>query len=257
MDSFARTKLKFEKWKNTRLVLMIDEFSYLYDQILHGRLPGEFMKNWKAILQEGYFSAILAGQDVMPKFKQTFRNEFGTTQDERITYLREEDARRLIDEPIRIGGRHGESRYREKAIERILELTAGSPFYIQIFCNRLVEYMNRKRAPLVTDADVEQVKEELINGVNALSIDKFDNLINSGDTSKDAITDKDALEVLKAIAINGRDGYCHRSNITCKTESSVDAILEDLVKRDVIKRERRNYYQIRVGLFKEWLIARG
>ena len=45
------------------------------------------------------------------------------------------------------------------AIERIIDLTAGSPFYIQIICNRLVEYMNRKRARAgYRGADVEQVE---------------------------------------------------------------------------------------------------
>ena len=38
------------------------------------------MKNWKAILQENYFSAVLVGQDVMASFKQRFPNEFGTTK---------------------------------------------------------------------------------------------------------------------------------------------------------------------------------
>jgi len=218
-------------------------------------IPETFMKNWKAMLQDNFFNAVLVGQDVMPKFKQRFPNEFGTTQDERVTYLRREDAIRLIDEPIRIGGHHGESRYRERAIERILELTAGSPFYIQILCNRLVEYMNRKRASLVTEADVEQVKDELIRGVNALGKDKFDNLINSGDTSQDAISDEDALKVLTAIAENSRTGPCSRSSIACETSIPVDEILEDLVRRDVIERERGHYYSIRVGLFREWLLA--
>ena len=213
------------------------------------------MKNWKAILQENYFSAVLVGQDVMAKFKQRFPNEFGTTQDERVSYLKRDDAIKLIDEPIRIGGRQGQSRYRERAIERIIDLTAGSPFYIQIICNRLVEYMNRKRARLVTEADVEQVKEELIRGVNALKLYKFDNLINSGDASVDAISDEDALKVLTMIAVNSQTGACNRNNITCKTKTNIDLILDDLVKREVVERDRGQYYSIRVGLFKEWLIA--
>ena len=64
--------------------------------------------------------------------------------------------------------------------------------------------MNIKHAGLVTEADVEQVKTELIRGVNALGLDKFDNLINSGDTSIDAISDEDALKILKAIADNSK-----------------------------------------------------
>jgi hypothetical protein len=254
-DRFHRSIEKLPDWRGTRVILLIDEFSYIYGYILKGMIPETFMKNWKAMLQDNFFNAVLVGQDVMPKFKQRFPNEFGTTQDERVTYLRREDAIRLIDEPIRIGGRHGESRYRERAIERILELTAGSPFYIQILCNRLVEYMNRKRASLVTEADVEQVKDELIRGVNALGKDKFDNLINSGDTSQDAISDEDALKVLTAIAENSRTGPCSRSSIACETSIPVDEILEDLVRRDVIERERGHYYSIRVGLFREWLLA--
>ncbi|GIW01948.1 tetratricopeptide repeat protein [Roseiflexus sp.] len=254
-ESFRRAASRTPEWQGMRVILLIDEFSYIYGYIMKGLIPETFMKNWKALLQDNFFNAVLVGQDVMPKFKQLFPNEFGTTQDERVTYLRKEDAVRLIDEPIRIGGRSGESRYRERAIDRILDLTAGSPFYIQILCNRLVEYMNRKRSSLVTEADVEQVKNELIRGVNALGKDKFDNLINSGDTSPDAISDEDVLKVLISIAENSRTGPCGRSNIACETNTPVDDILEDLVRREVVERERGQYYSIRVGLFREWLLA--
>ncbi|MDE0554026.1 MAG: ATP-binding protein, partial [Candidatus Poribacteria bacterium] len=261
-DTFMRLKdltddqIGQEDWRGIRVVLLIDEFQYIYDPIIEGKIPDSFMQNWKALLQANYFSAVLVGQDVMPKFKLRFPNEFGTTQDERVTYLKEEDARKLIDEPIRIGGRQGESRYREQAIERILDLTAGSPFYIQILCNRLVEHMNAKHASQVTEAHVEQVKDELIRGVNAFDSDKFDNLINSGDTSADAISDEDALKVLKTIADNSSIGPCHRDKIDCETSLPVDTILDDLEKRDVVDR-RDQSYQIQVGLFKEWLVVNG
>ena len=252
--SFKSQTSKQEDWRGVRVVLLIDEFQYIYDLIVDGKISKSFMKSWKAFLQANYFHTVLVGQDVMPKFKARFPNEFGTTQDERVTYLKPDDARELIDEPIRIGGRHGESRYREQAIERILDLTAGSPFYIQIICNRLVEYMNVKHAGLVTEADVDQVKNELIRDVNALGLDKFDNLINSGDTSPDAISDEDVLKVLKIIANNSnKTDPCPQDKIVCQTNSPIDTILDDLEKRDVVKR-RDQSYQIQVGLFREWLI---
>lgn len=255
--NFKRQISKQEDWCGVRIVLLIDEFQYIYARIVDGKIPKSFMQSWKAFLQANYFHTVLVGQDVMPKFKADFPNEFGTTQDERVTYLKPDDARKLIDDPIRIGGRQGDSRYREQAIERILDLTAGSPFYIQIICNRLVEYMNVKHAGLVTEADVEQVKNELIRDVNALGLDKFDNLINSGDTSPDAISDEDALKVLKVIADNSsKTDLCPFDRINCETCSPVDMILEDLEKRDVVERRDRSY-KIQVGLFKEWLIVNG
>lgn len=254
-DHYKRKKAKSNSWSQLQTVLLIDEFSYIYGQIVDGLIPESFMKNWKALLQKNYFSAVLAGQDVMPKFKQQFPNEFGTSQDERVSYLMPEDAKKLIDEPIRIGDRSGESRYREQAIERILALTAGSPFYIQIFCNRLVDYMNRHKAIYITEANVEHVKDELISGVNALGKDKFENLFNSGDTSQDAISDDDTLKVLTDIALHSQTGPCNLNNITCKTEKPIDTILNDLVNREVVERSRGQYYQIRVQLFEEWLVT--
>lgn len=256
-DTYMSQTYKKKDWKNTRIVLMIDEFSYIYSQIIKGKISEDFMKNWKGILQRNYFNVVLAGQDIMEKFKQRFPNEFGTTQDERISYLRRKHARDLIDNPIRIPPFtvDGESRYREKAIDRIIDLTAGSPFYIQIICNRLVEYMNRYRIKYITEANIEIVKNELLKGVNAFKIDKFDNLINSADISEDAINDEDIITVLKSIANNSKTGPCTRASIKCETTSPIDMIIEDLIRRDVIKRVSGNLYNIKVGLFKEWLNA--
>ena len=253
-DKFKQRIARNESWTNCRVVLLIDEFAFIYTQIIAKKIADTFMTNWKALLQENYFNTVLVGPDVMEKFHLLYSNDFGTVQDERVTYLKTEDAIKLIDEPIRIGGRQGETRYRERAIERILELTAGSPFYIQMICYRLVDHMNRIRAPFVTQSEVEQVKKEMISGVNPLSLAKFENLINAGDTSSDAIPDEDVLNVLKAIALNSRTGPCSRNSITCQTTVPIDTILEDLKKRLVISVERESYYQIRVGLFNEWLI---
>ena len=258
-QTFQRAASRMIKWKETSIVLLVDEFSYLHELIEAGDLSGSFMKNWKALLQRNFFSAVLVGQDVMPKFKQRFPNEFGTTQDERVTYLSRDDARRLIDEPVRLEKPYGDSksRYRGKAIDRILELTAGSPFYIQILCSRLVDYMNRECSILVTEADVERVKNEMIEGENSMDPDKFDNLINSGDTSADAISKDDALAVLEEIArhSNNSANSCSQDSISCETASSISQVLDDLERREVIKRQRLNYYSIQVGLFKEWLWA--
>ena len=255
-NTYQRRAYKREDWRDVQLVLFIDEFSYIYGQILAGHIPESFMKNWKALMQANYFNAVLVGQDVMERFIETFQNEFGIAQRERVTYLDREDARKLIVEPILIGGPEGESRYREsRAIERILELTAGSPFYIQMFCNRLVEHMNQKRAIYVTYSYVEHVRNELMRGRNALGLSNFENLYNSGEDNKRK--DEDVLKILKTIAVHSQTGACNKSHINCETESPIDELLDELVDRDVINREQEYYYTIKVSLFKEWLIANG
>ena len=257
-DIFKELKRTFKQadWRDVRLVLLIDEFQYIYDLIVTGELTASFMQDWKALLQGNHFSAVLVGQDVMPKFKSKFANEFGATQDKRVTYLTREDAVRLIQEPIYIDNEEDKSRYREQSVQRIITLTEGSPYYIQIICDRLVRHMNRKRAPLVTESDVEQVKDSLIKGKDALDEAKFHSFVKSGDISEDAISEDDAKKVLTTIAKNSSTDVngCPRHDIVCDTNLEVDKILADLVRREVIKRDNREFYRIRVDLFKEWLI---
>ncbi len=251
MDGILR-KLKRIK-PDAHLILLLDEFSYLYSSIQSGTLPRTFMRFWKALLERGYFSAVLVGQDSMPRFIEEFPNEFQVSQPERVTYLAEEDARRLIIEPIQIP-ETSESRYRGRAVERLLQLTASSPYYIQIFCNRLVEYMNRNKAIYVTDADIERVKQDLLRGQNALKVEQFDNLLSSADERTNVISVADARAVLSQIAQHTRhQDYCEVSRIQAHTSKPLTEILEDLVRREVLEKQSETY-RIRVGLFKEWLL---
>ena len=251
-ETFKELKQTFrQNWGIVQIVLLIDEFQYIYDtMVTTHKLNNTFMRTWKGFLQKNLFSAVLVGQQVMAKFHERFPNEFASIQHEKVTYLNESDAQELIVEPILIGGTGGESRYKERAVEQILKLTASSPFYIQIICNRLVNLMNIRRTEWVTEADVQSVAEGLIEEYSTAN---FQNFTSAGDESPEAIPESDTLEVLKAIADNTRTGTCHRNSINCRTHLEIDKILNDLVSRDVV-RTQGEYYEIRVGLFKEWLI---
>jgi tetratricopeptide (TPR) repeat protein len=255
MTNLRRSLKRIDAYKEAKIMLLIDEFSYIYGEIIRGRIQDTFMKSWKALLEKRYFGAVLVGQDTMPQFIANFPNEFQVAESQRISYLAEDDARCLIINPILIPDTN-ESRYKGDAVNLLLRLTAGSPYYIQIFCNRLVEYMNRKKAIYVTDADIETVKEDLISGHNSLDDSVFDNLISAGDSSIDDIGKEDALAVLRDIANGARiQSHCDRSAINCHTSKPIDKILDNFVVREVIEKQGTSLYRIKVGLFKEWLLA--
>ena len=191
-----------------RMVLLIDEFTEIYKEILKETLPAEFMKAWKSIMERRWFSAVLAGQDIMPAFKQRFPNEFGVSEDTRLTYLTSGEARQIIEEPV------GHERYLPDSVERIIAITAGSPYYTMMLCSRLVDYINTRRVLKVSTADVDQVLEAMISGNDRLSIDKFDNLLLAGDGKYDSGIDADeALIVCRYIAKEAREGACAVSSL--------------------------------------------
>jgi hypothetical protein len=230
-------------------VLLIDEFTYLFEYIKESIIESSFMRQWKALLELGLFSAVVIGQDSMPKFKQAFPNEFGVTHDERISYLSNEAATDLAQNPIQIGSA---SRYRGRAIDRLVEYTAGSPFYLQIMCDHLVRHLNRRKRVFVTEADIDQVAQELTTGAGVLPIERFDPLITAAGESVAEASRETYLSLLTSIAHASRMGGGARIDDVLPLDNRA-GLLKDLRDREVIAIDASGRYRIRVGLFAQWL----
>ncbi|WP_445147816.1 nSTAND1 domain-containing NTPase [Baekduia sp. Peel2402] len=241
--------------EGARLVLLIDEFTKVYASIKRGHLDDGFMSMWKALLEREFFTSVLVGQDVMQQFIEEFPNEFQVSKPRRVSYLDLESAEALITEPIRIPDT-GESRFRGTAVRRIYELTAGSPYYIQIFCDRLVEYMNIKSAVYVADGHVEDVARDLVQGPDSLRKDTFDNLVYPGERDIDSFPEDDTMTVLGICARQTRNRqWLERSSLRNATPSGED-LVDDLISREVLEQSGPRL-RIHVGLFKQWLLANG
>jgi AAA+ ATPase superfamily predicted ATPase len=259
MRLFKRACKMTKGWEDKNLVVMIDEFTYLYTEIKKGHIAPSIMKQWKAVTQneKAQFSVVLVGQDVVPSFKKEdyARNAFGVIEDIRLTYLQEEPARELIEKPIL--DENGESRYIGNAVSRIIEYTSRNPYYIQIFCARLVDYMNRNKSIKVTEADVNDVAKSFFVGEQALDEDKFDNLIRAGETEDlQEYPESEILAILRQIAIGAKNiGYCCIDDINILGDKDREReIIKHLIDREVLEQKGKNNYRIQVKLFQEWLL---
>ena len=243
--------------RNPRIVFLIDEFTYVYEYIVEGSVSPDFMRNWKALLQTQLFSAVVVGQDSMPLFKQAYPNEFGVTHDERISYLSRRETARLSSDPILL---ESLPRYRGRAQERLFELTAGSPFYTHIVCDRLVNFLNFRHAPFITEADIDSVLfgwrggddefSGLIVGSESLPLERFDPLITAAGESVAQNTRETYLGILVSIAkSSGKKALLS----DLPQVDNFSAILKDMNEREIISVDAAKRYSIRVGLFAEWL----
>lgn len=241
------------KASNPPLTVVIDEFQYIDQWMRSGLLSSSFMQAFKALIERRIFHLVIVGQAALDRLIQEDPNAFGVFSTERVTYLAEPHAERLIEIPIRIEGAPpgSQSRYREKAVSRIIELTGGSAFYIQRFCYKMVEYMNAERASLVTEADVERVHDEFLS---ELGVKDFDNLESPGYTDPGAFTSAEYRDVLLAIA---RASLHQAATMAAIQETyqgtHLQELLEDLVLRDVVRRDWGTY-RIVVRLYQDWLL---
>jgi hypothetical protein len=236
------------------LIVLLDEFQYIDQWIRDGLLSKSFMQTFKALIEKRVFHLVIVGQAALDRLIQGDPNVFGVFSTERVTYLAKADARQLIEVPVmNQEGDREVSRYSERAVDQIIELTGGSAFYIQRFCSRLVQYMNSERAPVVTEADVERVRDEFL--VTLVATD-FDNLESPGYTDPDAFTSEQYQQVLLAVARASRHQPATLEAIQGAYQgpsSLLQELLDDLVLRDVVRRES-GAHLIVVRLYQDWLL---
>lgn len=245
-------------WENKLIVIMIDEFTYIYTGIKEGKVDYTIMQQWKSVIQDpdSSFASVLVGQDVIPYFKEEeyARNVFQMMDDYRLNYLEISDAKDLIEKPI------GKERYASGSVEMILQLTACNPYYIQMICSELVSDMNKKKSVIATRADVSEVSQKIIK---RLTFEDFDNLISPGDAiTIEGITETTTTAVLYRIAkLTETKEYCtlpdiisyYKEDLLDNERKIIEKVVTNLFNREVIE-QKAGMYKIKVKLFQQWML---
>jgi hypothetical protein len=75
-----------------------------------------------------------------------------------IAFLEQEEAMRLIREPVTEYGMY----YDDLALDKMWQVTAGHPYFLQLLCHSLVNQHNKTKRNYVTVADVNEALEEIL-----------------------------------------------------------------------------------------------
>lgn len=259
-------------WEHKRLVLILDEFTLLYNSIKEGVASENILHNWKAIQESEMtnFVTIFVGHDISEAFLHEHYavNAAAIIERYRLTYLKRDEAVELITRPTSIDGN---SRFEKAAVEMILDYTGCSPYFLQMFMRRMVEYINAKEVMNVTENDVLMVAQDFISKQYSelSSIHDFDSLINCGlNDEYGEYRDKDIEKVLRIIAqiSDPQSQWCEetavKEAITWQrdriSKDNVEGIIKDLDSRNVveIRKDENGEHVIRIiiGIFREWLL---
>ena len=246
-----------EQEKQYRIILMIDEFTYIYDWIRQGTMTDRIMKFWKAFMQTHNVFAVIIGQDHMMQFMsdQRFTNDFGIMELLKVSYLSKDDAQQLMDEPILYETESGEkiSRYKKGALDRLYELTSGSAFLIGKICAGLVEYLNDTHSTFITRAHIDDYIKKMLPTFDEINFDpQYRDLSEIGENS--TIIDKNKMILRRIAEFSNRKEYTPVEAVVRSNEDKM--ILDKLEQRDVVIISNGDRCKIKVALYKEWLIEK-
>jgi hypothetical protein len=241
-------------------LLSLDEFEALDDAISKGRFDEQDVLGMlrHLIQHRPRFKLLLAGSHTIEEF-QRWASYLINVQVLHISYLKEPEARQLIERPVK----DFTLRYEPDAVERVLQLTRCHPFLVQLLCAEII-YLKNEQDPsvrrLATLADVEAAIPAALSSGSFFFADIQNNQVGAGlaDNSlsqnhnlspKPAPTN--ALALLRFIAAQGEGATVSREVLSPQFADNLDSILELLLRRELIE-EIAAGYRFQVELIRRW-----
>ena len=125
-----------------QFIVAIDEFELLERKIEQGKLTPQLLDYWRGLFQSySWFVMAFAGLHTLEEMTRDYWQPlFGSVTKIPVSFLSAEAARRLITNPAD----DFDLDYGADALDRIILLTNGQPYLIQLLCHGLVTRFNRQ-----------------------------------------------------------------------------------------------------------------
>ncbi len=226
------------------LLLMFDETNRLEEKVQVGELPPDVCNYLRALTQHtNYLDFIFALGSRVEEARRS-SELFDLAVYRKISFLDPDFAEDLITRPV-----SKYYAYTRPAIERILRLTAGHPYYTQLLCHNLFTYWNDHKPKQLDVADVEAVLPDAME-------QSTPNLQFVWEASTPV--ERAILAALADTAPRYRAGVMRRNVDRALRKAKlyppageVTTGLKTLFERDVINNQEP--YEFRVGLLQRWL----
>jgi hypothetical protein len=232
----------FMKDQGKTALLMLDEFEILDHGIKKGRFDAkDFFSLLRHLIQyRQQFQVLLSGSHSLEEFDD-WASYLNNTQVIKISYLKKEEALRLITHPVKTFNLN----YDSAASERVYELTQGHPCLIQLLCFEIVALKNEQEAPHRRQVTTEDVELSLIE---SLSRGRF--IFKSLEEQVDA----NALRLLNYIAQQGEQREVAYETLNSVFPENLDKMISSLEKNDFIAKNS-NGYHFQVEMIRRWFAS--
>lgn len=140
------------------LVLMIDEVARFRDEVDAGRLERDVFDYFRHLMQHfERLNFIFSIGSAVEELKKDDAFLFSVALYRRISFLDRSAAQALITEPVQ-----GCYHVTPDAVDKILQITTGHPYYTQLICHRLFDQWLQAPKPQMTSGDIEDVLTDAI-----------------------------------------------------------------------------------------------
>lgn len=247
-----------EQLVGRKLILLIDEFEILEDQVIKGKLQSEVFDYLRDIVQHRQnINFLFSGTHKITEYTRWYRSIFFNIAIHRqLSKLSPQGAEDLIQQPV-----EGYLEYEPLTVKKIRQLTADQPYLIHLMCRTIVDYCNERGKTFVTINDVNTVLHEVMQTGQFHFGWLWDQITPEERVALAAIAEG-GKEEGRLLSLAEIEEIYRRNGIRYKREYILDS-LKTLIEADIIENKPNNTrkntldsnkFRIPLGLTRSWLL---
>ena len=232
------------------LLILMDEYELMEGKVDEGKLSPELFTFLAGLMDNKERLALIftGSRRLEERDKKYWRELLRRSLFRKVGFLSEKDAHRLITEPV-----EGRVVYGRGVIDAVCRLTAGQPFYTQVICQNLVDYMNEHEQNWVTVAELGDVIADVVDNPLPQMIYTWDVLSDDEKLSlsllADVLPDGNAYATAGELraSVKSNDYPVHLS------ENSIRLTLEDMFRRELLDKDSSDGFRFKIDLLRLWI----
>ena len=235
---------------NRTLLILMDEYELLEGKVDESKLSNELFTFLAGLMDNKERLALIftGSRRLEERDRKYWRELLRRSLFRKVGFLSEKDTVRLITEPVR-----GRVVYGRGVMDVIYRLTSGQPFYTQVICQNVVDYMNEHSQNWVTVADLGHVITEIV-----------DNPLPQMIYSWDALSDDEklALSLLGEVLTDGT-AYATAGELRASvrendypvnlSENTIRLTLEEMFRRELLEKDPADGFRFKIDLLRLWI----
>jgi ligand-binding sensor domain-containing protein/AAA+ ATPase superfamily predicted ATPase len=232
------------------LLMLLDEYELLEGKVDEGKLSPEFFTFLAGLMdnRERLGLIFTGSRRLEERDKKYWRELLRRSLFRKVGFLSSNDTVRLITDPV-----SGRVVYARGVVDEICRLTAGQPFYTQVICQNIVDFINEHKQNWVTLADLKRVIGEVVDNPlpqmiyawDALSDDEKLVLSLLGEVLVDGMTYAGAYDLRESVKQND-----YPVNLS---ENTIRLTLEELFRRELVEKDASDGFRFKIDLLRLWI----
>ncbi len=232
------------------VLILLDEYELMESKVDEGKLSADFFTYLAGLMDNKERLAFIftGSRRLEERDKKYWRELLRRSLFRKVSFLTKNDTLRLVTEPV-------ENRvvYGRGVLDAICRLTAGQPFYTQVTCQNIIDYLNEHEQNWLTLADLENVTADIVDNPlpqmiytwEALSDDEKLALSLLAEFLPDGESYATAFDLRNSVRLND-----YPVNLS---EATIRLTLEEMFHRELLDKNAGDGFRIKIDLLRLWI----